>query len=38
MRDIIPINTTNYVGNNLYRVRLPKAHRDECSSLSYALP
>ena len=24
-RDIISINTTNYVGNNLYRVKLPKA-------------
>jgi len=24
-RDIISINTTHYVGNNLYRVKLPQA-------------
>jgi len=24
-RDIISINTTNYVSNNMYRVKLPKA-------------
>ncbi len=24
-RDIISINTTHYVGNNMYRLKLPKA-------------
>ena len=41
MRDIISLNSTNYIGNNLYRIRLPKATQykkgDQISLYSFSM-